>query len=161
MRPEIKWPAIIVGALTVHALAWIAVAVLATSNPSYAVEEDYYDKAVAWDAKRQQDAVNADLGWQLIADVEPPALPGAPAVVQVTLVDAAGRPIDGATVDLEMFHNARADLILRERLAGDGAGRYSCELPMRRNGRWEMRFDVRRGAERFTAVVTDHYTVAP
>lgn len=161
MRPELKWPAIIVGALTVHALAWIAVAVLATSNPSYAVEEDYYDKAVAWDAKRHQDAVNADLGWQLTADVEPPALPGGPALVQVTLADADGRPIDGATVDLETFHNVRADLILRGRLVGEGGGRYACELPMRRNGRWELRFEVHRGDEQFTAVVADHFTVAP
>ena len=68
---------------------------------------------------------------------------------------------DPATVDLETFHNVRADLILRGRLVGEGGGRYACELPMRRNGRWELRFEVHRGDEQFTAVVADHFTVAP
>ncbi len=161
MRPEVKWPAIIIGALTVHALAWIAVAVLATSNPSYAVEEDYYDKAIAWDAKRHQDAVNADLGWSLQAAVTAPTVAGGPAVVSATLVDRDGLPVDGATVAIEAFHNARADLILRAQLDAAGAGRYTAELPMRRDGRWEMRFTVERGFERFTAVVADHFVVTP
>lgn len=161
MKPEFKWPAIIIGALTVHALAWIAVAVLATSNPSYAVEEDYYDKAVAWDAKRHQDAVNADLGWAIDATIVPATVPGAAAVLTVTLVDRSGMPVDGAAVAVEAFHNARADLILHAPLGADGGGRYSAELPMRRNGRWELRFTAQRGSERFTSVVVDHFTVVP
>jgi len=161
MKPEVKWPAIIIGALTVHALAWIAVAVLATSNPSYAVEEDYYDKALAWDAKRHQDAVNADLGWTLGAAVDAPAVAGGPAIVTATLVDRDGQPVDGATVAIEAFHNARADLILRARLGAAGEGRYTAELPMRRDGRWEMRFTAQRGVDRFTAVVADHFVVTP
>jgi nitrogen fixation protein FixH len=161
MKPEFKWPAIIVGALTVHALAWVAVAVLATSNPSYAVEEDYYDKAVAWDAKRHQDAVNADLGWTLDATVIPATSPGGPAVLTATLVDRSGEPVDDAAIAVEAFHNARADLILHAQLGVDGGGRYTAELPMRRNGRWELRFTAQRGSERFTSVVVDHFTVTP
>ena len=58
--------------------------------------------------------------------------------------------IDGATVAVEAFHNARAGNILRATLAGRGEGRYSAELPMRWAGVWEFRVVAERGADRFT-----------
>jgi len=128
----------------------LATVFVATTNPSYAVEEDYYEKALHWDEKRAQDRRNIELGWRIEIEVAPPDAAGGPASLVSVLTAADGGPIDGATVTVEAFHNARAGNILRATLAGRGAGRYAAELPMRWSGVWEFRFVAERGSERFT-----------
>jgi nitrogen fixation protein FixH len=154
--PHVLWPAVIVGALAVHVVASLVTVWIATSNPSYAVEEDYYQKALAWDASRDQKRHNTALGWRLDAEVTAAASTGGDPTLAVRLVDRDGRPLDGATVAVAAFHNARADEILRAELAAKGDGLYSCGLAMRRSGVWELRFTVDRGGERFTHTVTRH-----
>ena len=124
---------------------------LATSDPSFAVEEDYYQKALDWDAKRAQDAHNAELGWTLEL-----ALGGRTAegrvTVTVSLRDAAERPIEDARVRLAAFHNARAAHVLRAELDHAAGASYAAALPLVRPGLWEFRIEAERGAERFTVV---------
>lgn len=146
--PHVRWPAMIAGALAIHATAWLTVAWVANSDPSYAVEEDYYRKAVEWDAGRAELAASDALGWRLDYRVEPGPGP-AEATVHATLADRDGAPVDGAAVALETFHNARAGDILRADLSADGAGAYSARLPMQRPGVWELRFTADRGADHF------------
>lgn len=161
MRPEIRWPVIIVVALGVHAVAWLGVAWLATSNPTYAVEEDYYAKAMAFDQTRAQRARNAELGWNLSVAATPAPVAGAEATLTVALTDRSGAPVDGATVVVEAFHNVRADRILEARLRPFEPGRYAASLPMSRDGLWELRFTVSRGTEVFTDIVRQHLVVTP
>jgi nitrogen fixation protein FixH len=153
------WPLIIAGALALHVVASLIVVYVATSDPSYAVEENYYQKAVAWDDKRAQDRVNQDLGWSLSFEAEPPARPGEQPLLEVGLVDALGTPINSATVTVETFHNARSHDIVHGTLKEAGHGLYSARLPMRRNGRWELRFTVDRGGDHFTHTETRHLFV--
>jgi len=148
--PHVLWPAVIVGALAVHVVASLVTVWIATSNPSYAVEEDYYQKALAWDSSRDQERRNTELGWRLDPEVTTAASPGADPILAVRLVDRDGRSLDGAAVSVATFHNARADEILRADLVPEGDGLYSCGLAMRRSGVWELRFVVERGGERFT-----------
>ena len=148
--PNVLWPALIIGALALHVVASLVTVWIATSNPSYAVEEDYYRKSLAWDATRAQERRNAQLGWRLAAEVIPSAEAGVDPALTVRLTTADGSPLDGAEVTLEAFHNARADDILRAHLAGTGIGAYSSPVPMRRSGLWELRFAVERAGERFT-----------
>lgn len=146
--PHVRWPAVIVGALAIHATAWLTVAWVANSDPSYAVEEDYYRKAVEWDAGRAELAASDALGWQLTYHVEPGPGP-AEATVHATLSDRDGAPLDGAALALETFHNARAGDILRADLTPAGDGAYSARLPMQRPGVWELRFTADRGEAHF------------
>ena len=159
MKPGSWWPPIIAGALAFHIISSLVVVYVATSDPSYAVEDNYYQKAVAWDEKRAQDGVNADLGWLLEFSVEPPTRPGEQPGLEVTLLDAGGRPLAGAAVSVEAFHNARGDDIIREMLTDAGDGIYRASLPMRRNGRWELRFTVSRGEDTFTYSEARHLYV--
>ncbi len=53
----------IAGALAFHVISSLVVVYVATSDPSYAVEDDYYQKAVAWDEKRAQDRTERRSGW--------------------------------------------------------------------------------------------------
>ena len=159
MKPGSWWPPMIAGALAFHVISSLVVVYVATSDPSYAVEDDYYEKAVAWDEKRAQDRTNEDLGWSLEFKVTPPERPGDQPTLDLTLLDADGGPLVGAAISVEGFHNARGDDILRERLTDVGDGVYSATPQMNRNGRWELRFSVDRGAEHFTHTESRHLFV--
>jgi nitrogen fixation protein FixH len=152
--PHVLWPALIAGALFLHVAVSLVTVWIATSNPSYAVEENYYRKAVDWDATQAQQRHNAELGWRLDFEVTPTVSPGADPTLAVRLSGAGGRPLDGATVSVEAFHTARAGEILRAELAPVGDGRYSTPLAMRRSGLWELRFNVEHSGERFTHTET-------
>lgn len=148
--PQVLWPAVIAGALALHVTASLVTVWVATSNPSYAVEEDYYAKALAWDARQDQERHNAELGWRLDFDLDPADSTSSDPLLVVRLADADGGPLNGAAVTVAAFHNARANEILRSRLAVTGAGEYSSRLTMRRSGLWELRFTVDLAGEHFT-----------
>lgn len=145
------WPLLIVGLMVPVLGANLALVWVSSSDPSFAVEEDYYRKAIEWDDKRAQDRRNEQLGWQLDFRVAASRPSGETVGIEAELRDAAGRRIPDASVRLATFHNARAALIFRSELRGDGKGGYATDLPLRRPGLWEFRFEVDRGADRFTA----------
>jgi hypothetical protein len=93
------WPWVIGGALVLHVIGSLVVVAIATSDSSYGVEEDYYQKAVNWDEKRAQDRTNAELGWSLEFEVAPPQRPGEQPTMNVRLVDSAGATLTGAHRD--------------------------------------------------------------
>jgi nitrogen fixation protein FixH len=148
--PHVGWPAAIIGALAIHVVVSLATVWVATSNPSYAVEEDYYQKAVHWDQRQAQERVNEELGWNLTLAISGPPMIGEPAELELVIADRDGRPLDGAAVSVEAFHNARADRILRAPLIPGEMGRYSASLAMRRQGVWEFRITATRGETKFT-----------
>jgi nitrogen fixation protein FixH len=47
---------------------------------------------------------------------------------------------------------ARANEVHEATLAAAGAGEYAAQLDSRRQGQWELRFDVRAGSAHFTDV---------
>jgi nitrogen fixation protein FixH len=148
------WPLVIAGALVLHVAAMMVMVWISTSDASYAVEPDYYAKALAWDDRRAQDRANTELGWVLDFVVEP-APAGQDPRLRVTLVDDAGAPVTGAVVSVEAFSNIRRDHVLTATLTATADG-YEASLPMRGNGRWEFRFEVTRGDELFTDRETRH-----
>jgi len=159
MKAKTVIPTLIAAALGIHVVGSLLVVYFTTSNPSYAVEENYYQKALAWDDKRAQDAVDSALGWKLEATAHPPTAAGETALLEAAVFDADRAPLDGATVSVEAFHNAHAHDILRAPLEPAGNGVYQARLPMRHNGRWELRFTVDRGEEHFTHREVKHLFV--
>lgn len=159
MKKGFIWPVVIVSALAIHVVASLIVVFIATSDPSYAVEEDYYQKAIHWDDKRDQDRENDNLGWGLDFRVEPPSAPGNQPSVELHLLNAELEPITGAVVSLEAFHNTRGGEIIRGELSAEADGIYRSTFPMERNGKWEMRFTVELDGETFTHSETRHLFV--
>jgi len=148
MKPGTIWPIVIAGALGLHVIGSLVMVYFATSNESYAVEPDYYQKALHWNDKRAQDHHNAELGWQLEFTVEP-AAPGQYPTLRAELTGMDGEPITDAAIAVEAFANARREDILTATLnAADSS--YLTTMPMRRDGLWEFRFSVTRGDELFT-----------
>ncbi len=144
------WPYVPVVLLTTMIGGLLVLARIASDDPSFAVERDYYAKAVAWDATREQERQNERLGWRL--DVE--TLRGGPGRVELVarLVDQSGAEIERAELEVEAFHNARAAHVLVARLTENDAD-YRAELPVQRAGIWELRFTAKRGADKFTQVI--------
>lgn len=156
MKQGWYWPLLIVVLLVVGGIGPnLILLAFATGDPSFSVEPDYYEKSLRWDERLAQDRRNAELGWTLgIATLTAP-LPEGGVELTARLADRSGAPIEGATVTLEAFHNARAADVLVLSLRDVGGGSYGARLLARRPGLWEFRFVVRRGGEVFTRTLTE------
>ena len=147
------WPFLLAALLLAGVGANLYFLARALSDPSFAVEGDYYAKAVAWDAHQAQARANADLGWSVAIDVSPADLASGQARVAVHLRDREGRPVRGAAVSVEAFHNARAAAIVKTTFREDAAGAYLAEAPIVRPGLWEFRLTASADGRTYTAVV--------
>ncbi|MDQ7007183.1 MAG: FixH family protein [Acidobacteriota bacterium] len=149
-----QWPVFIVGLLVLGVGSNIALLVVARSNPSFAVEEDYYQKALAWDEHQAQQAINRELGWRLHFELDTAApIPGTLALV-AQVRDRRGADLDGASLEVEAFPIARSSHRQKLRLEPAGPGRYRAELNVERPGRWEFRWVVEHGEQRYTLTRT-------
>src|SRR5688572_20826521 len=108
MKRGTSWPVAVavILCLTIAGNIWLVR--LANSDPSFAVEENYYERGVQWDAELAQRARNAELGWRLLATLSTVER-GRGADLRVALSDSAIAPIAGATVVVRAVHVARAN----------------------------------------------------
>ena len=150
-RRGILWPVAVAAILLLTVSANVAVYALANDDPSFAVEPDYYRRALRWDDEMAQARANAALGWRLAPALGPMGETGAALVAR--LADSAGAALEGATVKVRGAHTGRASDVLSATLAAspDAPGAYAAVLPVRRAGQWELRFDVRWRGQHFTA----------
>lgn len=150
MKRGLIWPIAMAALLAAVVVSNIWVAVIAADDPSFAIEPDYYRKAVAWDSVMAQADHNAALGWTLTPQLGAFGADSG-AALQVSLTNAAGEAIRDAAITVIALHNARAGDARTVALRADGDRGYVAMLPVHRAGQWELRFDVVRGADRFTA----------
>jgi len=148
MKRGALWPIGVAGVLALTVGANIALYLVARGDPSFAIEPDYYAKAVAWDSTVTQARRSAALGWRVTPSLASFA-PRTGARLSVTITDSLGRQISDAVVRVSAVYNARAATVLASTLTLDERG-YSAVLPVAYSGQWELRFDVTRGADHFT-----------
>ena len=153
MKKGWYWPLLLVGLLAAGVGLNLYFMICAVSDPSFAVEPDYYAKAIAWDAHQAQARDNFELGWTLQIAVAA-ADPGTGrARVVASLLDRDGLPVRGLTVGLEAFHNARASQVVKASLVETAEHDYAADVAVSRPGFWEFRVAAARGKEVFTAIV--------
>jgi hypothetical protein len=150
MKRGLGWPIGITAmlGLTVAANLWILR--VAGADPSFAIEPDYYARAVRWDSTQAQAGINRALAWRLAPRVSS-FRAGIGGLLAVELRDSANALIDDASVDVSAFAVARSNLVATATLAHAGPGTFAARLPLEHGGAWELRFDVRRGVEHFTS----------
>ena len=151
MKRGLCWPIAVTGILATTVAANIWVMMIASDDPSFAIEADYYRKALAWDTTLAQAARNAALGWHLTPEMGPIGNDGR-AVLTARLTDSLGAAIPNAVVKVSAVPVVRATEVREATLVAADAGRYSARVDARRSGQWELRFDATVGAERFTQV---------
>jgi nitrogen fixation protein FixH len=154
------WIGIVVGLLTMTVAMQVLLLVVATTDPSFAVEPDYEARAARWNEVQRQEATNRRLGWTVDLETTPAATPGM-AAVRVSLFDTWGKPLRDATVEIETFHAARAANVVKATLPGDGEGAYVATLPLRPSGLWEFRLTARSGDDLFTARIRKSVLTTP
>jgi nitrogen fixation protein FixH len=147
------WPVALVAVLALTVLANLAMWIVAADPNGSTVEPDYYRKALAWDRAQEQGAANRALGWKATARFGKGAGTASPSSLEVSLVDAAGRPLDGALIGVIGIHNALAAHPVALTLAPTSPGVYAGQAVFPRSGLWELRLTVRRERETFTADV--------
>jgi nitrogen fixation protein FixH len=143
------WPLAIVGVLAITVVANAVLFYEAGDREAAAVEPDYYRKAVAWDSTLAQRERDAALGWRLEADFGAPGRDGTPLTVRLT--DARGTALADAAITVEAIHNAEGSRRLHAVLRPAPGDAYVTLLPLAHRGLWELRFEVVRHGERFTA----------
>jgi nitrogen fixation protein FixH len=149
MKRGMQWPLGILAVLAISTLGQIWFAVVANRDRAFAVEGDYYNKAIHWDGELAQRKRNGLLGWHIVPTLQLGSGNGEGAL-SIELRDSAGTAITGAEVQVLAMHNARAARQLSATLFEVGEGTYRAPLLAQRPGEWELRFSVRRGTQRFT-----------
>ena len=152
-RSAMTWPGIIIGLLAAQMLLLLTMAYIATSDRSFAVEPDYYQKALHWDQLAAQDRKNQQLGWSAHIKVSQAADLMKRRDVTCTLTNSAGEPLSGVSVELVAFPHARGEERLTLELAEQGEGKYATNMPVTRSGLWEFRITASRESHRFTRVI--------
>jgi hypothetical protein len=144
------WALVPVALLAVSTLGVGTMASIAARDPGFALERNYYDRAVHWDRQQAQWAENERLRYGLLLDAVP-ADDGVALVLRLS--ERGGGPLTGASVRAEAFANARAGEVLDLLLVEQAPGRYETKLHAPRPGLWELRLAVTRGSEHFSEVV--------
>lgn len=149
-RRNVLWPGMIVALLAAHILAMLVTVWIATRDRSFAIEPDYYQKGLHWDAIAKQQRANAILGWRAALQIgsDPDVL--GRRMLTCTLTDKFGAPIENAAVDLVGFAHARGTERTSAILESCGEGVYETTFRFPRKGLWEFRLVARRGHETFT-----------
>jgi hypothetical protein len=123
------------------------VAWLTSNDPSFAIERDYYQKAVDYDRTREQADENSRLGWHVELNA---ARAGESIELAARVKDTHGREVRGATIQVEGFAIARSSRVVVAHFMPEPERPQTARLPLVATGLWELRFTVQAGGKRFT-----------
>lgn len=128
-------------------------AYVAIDDPNFALEPNYYDKAVHWDKTQTEARQSNLLGLKL--ELQAPLMIAANGKVnvQLSVKDRRDLNFSGAEVQIEAFPNAYAGRIEHVSLRETAPGIYAGELAGGIRGLWELRITVKQGALRYSQVL--------
>jgi nitrogen fixation protein FixH len=147
-----RWPAFVVVLLLMNAGLAAVMIYYATTDKTFAVEPDYYRKAMNWDTYAAMHDASAKLGWSVHLRVRPAEdARGRPRLV-LNVADRDGEPVSDVQFRGIAFHRARASERIALAFANAGNGEYECEAAMSRPGLWEVRLIASRGRDVFETI---------
>jgi hypothetical protein len=142
-----QWPVTIVALLSGHAFIIVgALAVAAAMIPAAVTAPSGYEDALGWDAQQAAKRASDALGWTLDFTPMDFAELNGDRRVQMLLRDAEGLPVKNAIVSLTMYHHAKPQDRIDQRIEPQTvAGVYETILPIRREGLWRLSVVAQRG----------------
>lgn len=150
IRKDRIWPTIITTILVGNLVLGVVLVRIATGDDHFAVEPDYYRRAIGWDTVQAQARHNVALGWQLTATVEPISLTDPTALVlHLTDRDGAAVPVDQAQIEARPIAYA-SEVVRGIATTAAEPGVLHAAMPFHREGLWEFQVVVTRGDNRFT-----------
>lgn len=137
--PHVGWPLLIVGLLCISIGASLFTVFAARSDGGAQIVDDYYQKAVHWDATAAARAASEALGWTTTMEVHPLSQSGL-RVLDVTITDSTGAPVSDlrGTVTLYRPHRTGAVATIPLTAAPDAPGRYRQQVPLVDPGLWDI-----------------------
>jgi nitrogen fixation protein FixH len=143
-----RWPAAIIAVLVGQVGFGLWMSHVANDDPHFAVEPNYYARAVNWDATMAQSRRDRALGWQAVATLTRDRETAA--TLRITLTDATGAPVVADSVTAEVLAIAHSNVIDTLTLTRDAAG-YSAPIAVAARGLWEVQLRAVRTHDVFTA----------
>ncbi|TVS20596.1 MAG: hypothetical protein EA424_03165 [Planctomycetaceae bacterium] len=151
-RHRFVWVGTIVAMLAAQVLLMMLIVYVTTVDESFAVEPNYYQQSLDWDATMAQRRHNQQLGWQLELSVADQANLLGDRQLVGRLTDRDGHPLDGAVIELVAFPHARGNDRRTATLLPMSEGSYETTLRIPRGGKWEFRVAVQHDSETFTHI---------
>ena len=140
---SLLWPGMVFMFLGLSAVVMGITLYFALSDPTVAVEHDYYRRGLAWDdeaaARRRFD----ELGWSLALRA-PTEDSKRHALVLTSSID---QPLEGASVSVNAFHDAHARDAIHAPCPPVEPGVYTIPGELTPPGHWTFRVTIRRGPE--------------
>ncbi len=151
LPPHIAWPLFVVTLLVMGVSVAVGTLVLANSDGGAQVVEDYYRKALDWDAHAAEVAATAALGWRVDLVVAPGEGDDEP-VLEIAFRDPDGRPVTGLSGTVRAFRPQWTAPVAVAPLAeaDDAPGVYRLPLPLTRSGLWDFEITATRDTLRYT-----------
>ena len=146
---HVFWPGLVIVVLGLSLASGALTIVAATGDPSFAIEPDYYDKALAWDEHARRLRDSEALGWTARLGVGADADALDRRTLTLSLTDASGELIRDASVTVVAYHQARSGERLSLTLEPGETGAYTAPLAVGRTGLWEFRVEAKRDAAAF------------
>lgn len=154
-KAAITWGAFVIAILGSSLTLAIVMLIISGSDPSFAVEPDYYDQAINWDDHAAQRELNRQLGWTIDLTTAPIAADRQRSIT-ARVFNKDGAPITDASVGVVAFHNARAANRFAFPMTPTDAGAFTAKQPLTRAGKWEFRFTVVSPDATFTTTLTEN-----
>ncbi|HMR08894.1 MAG TPA: FixH family protein [Polyangiaceae bacterium] len=129
-------PVLLLGSMVAGLLLMIRIA---TDDPHFAVETEYYQKALDWDQTQAQAEKNRALGWKV--ELVTKAV-GSRTELRARVLDKAGQPVPTGKVSVEAFANVAAGARTKLSLQRSAGGDYRGQITPKHFGLWEFRFVV-------------------
>ena len=143
-----QWPMMIVFLLAIPVVAHMYLLWKVTHDSAFAIEKDYYKKALSWDATMAQTRANTALGWHATVTPQPTATG---VDVAVVLDDAQGQRVAPTAVHVDGFFLGRSSDQQAQDATLGADGRWHAVLPLPHAGLHEFRLTVKRGTDTFTS----------
>lgn len=143
-------PVVLLGSMVI---GLVTLAYVASSDPHFALEPSYYDKAVHWDQAQAEARHSREVGLRLALPERLPITKAGEIELEIRVSDRQAAALFGAEVRVEAFPNAYAsqiqNLVLSERAPGVYVGRVARGVV----GLWELRVSVQRGTLHYREVI--------
>ena len=132
-------------------VSWMAA--VAVRDPNFALEPDYYRKALHWDQTQAQAADNQRLAYRFSAPKSTVLDKAGQASLVVTIKDRDGHLVSGGRVTAEAFPNAYSEDISQLTFTEREPGMYTASIHAGHHGLWELRVSMTAAGDHATAIL--------
>lgn len=155
-RSDLVWPAAVIGLILLGMGTTFGMLFASRVDGGPQVIEAYYEKAVAWDSTAAVRASSLALGWT--ASVALQHTIGGASTIVVTLEDASGEPVSGASGTASLSRPQRAGILETAQLKpGPDAGSYVFAPSATGTGLFDVAIDMTRDDDRFVRTIRSEW----